>query len=237
MASPAAQLAARLGLTLRDPSLLEQAFVHSSYVNEHAELGLTSNERLEYLGDTVVSLIISEALWHRHPDESEGELTTRRAAIVSTRGLARIAARIDLGSLLRVGQGAERSGERRRGSVLAASLEAVVAAIYLDHGLEEARRDLLDWAAPELDAAIHATKPPKSRLQEHAFATTGRPPVYDLISASGPDHAKHYVVEVRIDGRPLGRGEGRNLRDAESQAALEALGRLDVSDAHPAEEP
>ncbi|MGI8534398.1 MAG: ribonuclease III family protein, partial [Candidatus Limnocylindrales bacterium] len=112
-------------MRFEDASLLEEALVHSSYVNEHPGEGLASNERLEFLGDAVVSLIISRELWLRHPTESEGHLTTRRAAIVSTRGLARVADRLDLGASLLVGQGADRSGERRRGSVLAASLEAL----------------------------------------------------------------------------------------------------------------
>ncbi len=228
MSSPAAQLAARLGLRFRDPALLEQALVHTSYVNEHPELGLVANERLEYLGDAVISLIVSEALWSRYPLEPEGSLTTRRAALVSTRGLARIGARLDLGSALRLGQGAERSGEHQRGSVVAASLEALVAAIYLDEGLEAARRSFLVWAAPELDAhdRADASKPAKSLLQENAVARTGRPPLYRLLSADGPDHAKHYVVEVSVLGERLGVGEGRSRRDAETEAAQAALLRL-----------
>ncbi|MBA2571231.1 MAG: ribonuclease III [Chloroflexi bacterium] len=228
MTSAAQRLAARLGLRFRDAGLLEQALVHSSYVNEHPELELVSNERLEYLGDAVVSLVVSEALWARYPLESEGGLTTRRATIVSTRGLARIAGRLDIGSSLSVGQGAERAGEQKRGSVLAASLEALLAAIYLDQGLDAAREAFNAWAKPELDA-VHgpsAPKPSKSRLQEQAVARTGRPPLYRLLSASGPDHAKHYVVEVSIGGKPLGRGEGHSRRDAETEAARAALDRL-----------
>ncbi|CAN5757304.1 ribonuclease III [soil metagenome] len=228
MASPAAALATRLGLDFRDPELLEQALVHSSFVNEHPESSLPSNERLEFLGDAVVSLVFSEALWREHADEPEGGLTTRRAAIVSTRGLARIAARLDLGSALRMGQGAERSGERRRGSVLAGTLEAVVAAIYLDQGLAAARAYLYRWAAPELEAprGSPAPKPAKSQLQEFSFATTGSAPVYSLVSAAGPDHQKQYVVEVSVAGERLGRGAGRSRREAETEAAGAALERL-----------
>jgi ribonuclease-3 len=225
MPSPAVALATRLGLLFRDPALLEQALIHSSFVNEHPESALPSNERLEFLGDAVVSLVFSEALWIGHPDEPEGSLTTRRAAIVSTRGLARIAARLELGSALQMGQGAERSGERRRASVLAASLEALVAALYLDQGLEVTRERLYQWAAPELDAprGSSAPKPPKSRLQEHSFATTNQAPVYTLVSAAGPDHSKHYVVDVSIAGQHLGRGAGRSRREAETEAARAAL--------------
>ena len=228
MAVPGRTLAERLGLHFDDPSLLAQALVRSSYVHEHPDARLTSNERLEFLGDTVVGLIISEALWERYPDESEGSLTTRRAAIVSTRGLSRIAVRLELGPELLIGLGAEVIGERGLGSILAGALEALVAAIYLDQGLAVARQHLLEWAAPELESssAREPIKPPKSRLQEHAIATTGRPPDYRVLSDEGPDHAKNYVVEVSIAGERLGRGEGRNRRDAESQAARVALDTL-----------
>lgn len=225
MDSPAVALAARLGLTFRDEALLEQALVHSSFVNEHPEAALRSNERLEFLGDAVVSLVFSEALWISHPEDPEGSLTTRRAAIVSTRGLARIASRLDLGPALSMGQGAERSGERRRSSVLAGTLEALVAAIYLDQGLETARDRLYEWAASELQAprGSLAPKPAKSRLQEFSFATTGRAPAYTLVSAEGPDHQKHYVIDVSVDGQHLGRGTGRSRREAETEAARAAL--------------
>ena len=216
-------------MRFEDASLLEEALVHSSYVNEHPGEGLASNERLEFLGDAVVSLIISRELWLRHPTESEGHLTTRRAAIVSTRGLARVADRLDLGASLLVGQGADRSGERRRGSVLAASLEALLAAIYLDRGLDEARRHLVGWVDAELadHAATTATKPAKSLLQEQAFAATRRPPHYQVVSAMGPDHAKSYVVDVSVGGELLGRGSGKTRREAETEAAEAALKRMD----------
>jgi ribonuclease III len=228
VSSPTSELAAALAIPVRDPSLLEQAVVHSSYVNEHAEFGLSSNERLEFLGDAVLALVISEALWARHPDDAEGLLTTRRAAIVSARGLARIAARLDLGSYLTLGQGAERSGERRRGSVLASTFEAVVAAIYLDQGLDVVRDFLLRVAEPELEASAPpiSLKSPKSRLQELAYSTTGRPPAYRILSVAGPDHARQYAVEVTVGGETLGRGEGRSRRDAETEAAAVALARL-----------
>jgi ribonuclease-3 len=226
--SPVTELAVRLGVRFRNPALLEQAVVHSSWVNEHSDTVLDSNERMEFLGDAVIALVISEALWARHPEESEGLLTTRRAAIVSARGLARIAARLDLGRYLVLGQGAERSGERKRGSVLASAFEAVVAAIYLDRGLPVVRDALLRLAEPELEAAPPALslKSPKSRLQELAYSTTGHPPAYRILSVEGPDHARQYAVEVMIGGETLGRGEGLSRRDAETEAAAAALARL-----------
>ena len=229
MPTSAGDLAERLGLHFDDPALLTEALVHSSYVNEHPEGTSESNERLEFLGDAVLSLIMSEALFKRHRDEPEGVLTTRRAAIVSTRGLARIARRLELGDALVLGQGAENSGERGRSSVLAGLFESVVAAIYLDQGLEAARRFILEAAAPELDSGVSADalKAPKSRLQEYAFSVTGRAPSYRIVSSEGPDHDRHFVVEVAVDGDVLGSGEGRNRREAETQAAEAALERID----------
>jgi ribonuclease-3 len=228
MPTSTAELADRLGLEFDDPALLTEALVHSSYVNEHPEGPARSNERLEFLGDAVLSLVMSEALFARHPDEQEGVLTTRRAAIVSTQGLARIARRLGIGEALVLGQGAENSGERRRASVLAGLFESIVAAIYLDQGLESVRDFILDAAAQELDAAlpVDALKAPKSRLQEHAFAATGRAPAYRIVSSDGPDHDRHFVVEVSVDGEVLGSGEGRSRREAETHAAESALERI-----------
>jgi ribonuclease-3 len=233
MPTSAAQLADRLGLTFDDPAFLSEALVHSSYVNEHPEAGVGSNERLEFLGDAVLSLVISETLFKRHADEPEGILTTRRAAIVSTRGLARIARRLDIGDALVLGQGAENSGERGRPSVLAGLFEAIVAAVYLDSGLSAARSFILDAAGPELEAAlpVDALKAPKSRLQERSFAATGRPPAYHVVSSDGPDHARHFVVEVAIDGEVVGVGEGGSRREAETHAAENALEQLEPSPA------
>jgi ribonuclease-3 len=224
----AAALAARLGLTFRDLSLLSEALVHSSYPNEHPELELRSNERLEFLGDAVVSLVFSEAFFRRQPSDDEGLLTARRASIVSTRGLSRLAQRIDLGDELLLGQGADRANERQRDSILAAGLEAVVGAIYLELGLDTARDWLLAVAAPELAAEppLVSLKSPKSRLQEQAYARTGRAPVYRVLSAAGPDHDKTYVVEALVGGVVVGRGQGGNRRDAETEAAAAALDLL-----------
>lgn len=227
MAPAAAQLAERLGLPFRDLRLLEQALVHSSYTNERPDHG-PSNERLEFLGDAIVSLVISEELFQRFPTDDEGSLTTRRAAIVSARGLSRIAQRLDLGSYLQLGQGASVSGERRRSSILAGTFEAVAGAIYLEFGLQRTRAWLVAVAAPELAISGPAAtmKAAKSELQELSFARAGRPPQYRVISEEGPDHDRRYVVEVLVDGRPLGQGEGPNRRDAETEAAQQALGAL-----------
>ncbi len=176
-----------------------------------------------------MSLVISEALFERHPGEDEGVLTARRAALVSTRALARVAQRLRLDELVVLGQGAERTGERRRASVLAAVFEAVVAAVYLDQGYGATRAWLVALLAGELDLEIPlaSLKSPKSRLQEISYVRWGAPPSYRLVSAVGPDHAKQYVVDVAVGARVLGRGEGSNRRDAETEAAMRAIAVLE----------
>ena len=233
---PAGELAARLGLPVADRALLERALIHGSFTNEHPDAPTGSNERLEYLGDAVVSLVVSEALYERHPEEDEGALTARRAALVSTQALARVAGRLGLGELIVLGQGAERTGERGRASVLAATFEAVVAAVYLDQGFAAVRTWLTGLMEDLLDARIPAAslKSPKSRLQELSYVRWGAPPVYRLVSAEGPEHAKRYVVDVLVGERALGRGEGGNRRNAETEAADHALEVLEVKrDASP----
>jgi len=222
--APAEELAQRLGLQFSDLSLLEQALIHSSYLHEQPAVG-SSNERLEFLGDSVIGLIISEALWQRYPDDDEGSLTTRRAAIVSARGLSRIAQRLDLGRSLSLGLGAAAAGERARKSVLAAVFEAVTGAIYLEFGLDGTRKWLLDVAEPELSEpnSIDALKPAKSVLQELSYARTGRAPHYKLVSDEGPAHAREYVVEAVVGGTSLGQGTGRSRREAETEAARQAI--------------
>ena len=171
---------------------------------------------------------MSEALYRRHPTDDEGVLSARRAAIVSTPGLARLAARLDLGSFLLLGEGEAQRGGRVRPSLLASAFEALVGAIYLDQGWEVARDWIHALAAEELSADLTMTslKSPKSRLQEHTQRTTGERPVYRLLEAVGPDHEKQFRIEVVVDGRILGTGEGPSRRIAETSAAVEALDLL-----------
>ena len=225
---PAEALAARIGLPVRDLDLLEQALVHSSWHHEHRDAAPGHNERLEFLGDAVVSLAISGALYARHPDDDEGYLSARRAAIVSSTGLARLAGRLDLGESLMLGEGeAQRSG-RRRPSLLASTFEAVVGALYLDLGFEPVRDWLIGLADPELaaEAPIGSLKSPKSRLQEFTQRQSGERPTYRLVDATGPDHERSFRIEVWVDGERLGVGEGPSRRTAETAAAAEALDRL-----------
>jgi ribonuclease-3 len=225
---PAQALAERLGLPVRDLDLLEQALVHSSWHHEHRDGAVGHNERLEFLGDAAVNLAISEALYLRHPGDDEGYLSARRAAIVSTVGLARLAGRIDLGSYLLLGEGeAQRSG-RRRPSLLASTFEAVAGALYLDLGQAAVRDWLIALAEPELsaEAPIGSLKSPKSRLQEYTQRRSGERPTYRLLDATGPDHEKSFRIEVWVDGTLLGLGEGPSRRTAETAAASQAMERL-----------
>ena len=225
---PGQAVAERLGLPVRDLDLLEQALVHSSWLHEHPDAARGHNERLEFLGDAVVNLAISEALYARHPDEDEGALSARRAAIVSTAGLARLAGRIDLGEQLLLGEGESQRSGRRRPSLLASSFEALTGALYLDLGFERVRTWLMSLAEPELtlETPVISLKSPKSRLQEYTQRRTGERPEYRLVDASGPDHERSFRVEVWVDGNMLGAGEGASRREAETAAAAQAIEAL-----------
>ena len=222
---PGQAVADRLGLPVRDLDLLEQALVHSSWLHEHPDDAPGHNERLEYLGDAVVNLAISGALYARHPDDDEGALSARRAAIVSTVGLARLAGRIELGAMLMLGEGESRRSGRRRPSLLASSFEALTGALYLDLGFERVRDWLVELAGPELvlEAPLTSLKSPKSRLQEYTQRRWGTRPEYRLLEATGPDHEKSFQIEAWVDGQLMGRGAGSSRREAETAAAAEAM--------------
>ena len=224
----ASAFAERLGLPVRDLALLEQALIHSSWLHEHRDSARGHNERLEFLGDSVVNLAISEALYARHPDDDEGMLSARRAAIVSSTGLARLATRLDLGAHLLVGEGEAARGARRRPSLLGQAFEAVAGALYVDLGWSRTRDWVVALAAPEIEAeaSIVSLTSPKSRLQEWTQRTTGERPQYRVLEALGPDHDKLFRIEVRVADEVLGRGEGASRRVAETQAAAEALDAL-----------
>jgi ribonuclease-3 len=221
-------LADRLGLPIRDRRLLAQALTHSSWLHEHPEADTGHNERLEFLGDAVVNLAIATALYARHPDDDEGVLSARRAAIVNAAGLARLATRIGLGRYLALGEGESQLIGRRRPSILASAFEALVGAIFLDLGWEATERWLVGVATPELDAALppHVLKSPKSRLQEFLQQQHRTRPVYRLVDAAGPDHDRIFRVIATTGDQVLGSGVGPSRRAAETAAAAEALATL-----------
>lgn len=222
-----AGLAERLGLAFRDPVLLQRAFVHSSYVNEDPGAG-PSNERLEFLGDAVLDLVVAQELCLRCPDLAEGELTRRRADLVNHRSLARVALKLDLGRYLRMGKGEEARGGRNRESNLESVMEALAGAVFLDGGYEAAHAFVLRALGTNLERVAERGIPqdPKVELQELAQALARGLPDYRVVQTEGPEHARTFTVEVSVNGVVLGGGVGSRTLDAERAAAEEALGKL-----------
>ena len=223
-----ASLQKALAVSFRRKALLEQALVHRSYLNEAPELDLESNERMEFLGDAVLGVIISERLYRDYPALSEGHLSQIRAMLVRWDTLAQAAERVSLGDYLTLGRGEEMSGGRARPSNLAGALEAVIGAAFLDGGMTKARKLVLRLLEPELEkvAAGAVAVDSKSQLQHEVQTRWHEIPRYRLVSAVGPDHAKTFTVEVVVLSEVLGRGEGRNKKQAELAAASQALESL-----------
>ncbi len=226
-----AELQQSLGVSFSDLSLLEQALVHSSYINENPSVTLTSNERLEFLGDVVLGLVVAEKLYWDFPRFSEGEMTRLRAALVCRETLARMARAIRLGDYLYLGKGEETSGGRRKPSNLAGALEAVIAAIFLDRGLTATKESILRLFDEEMERVVSrgVEVDYKSQLQELTQARQQPVPVYQLVEAVGPAHDRRFTVEVRIGDTVLGRGSGKSKKTAEAEAARSALRRLSTN--------
>jgi ribonuclease-3 len=220
-----AALQQTLGISFNDPFLLEQALVHSSYINENPNFAPTSNERLEFLGDAVLGLMVAEKLYQDFPRSHEGEMTRIRATLVRRDTLARIARAIRLGDYLYLGKGEEASGGRDKPANLAGALEAVIAAIFLDQGSAITRDFILRLLNPELQKVVSqgAGVDYKSQLQELIQAREQQTPVYRVVEATGPDHDKKFTVEVRVGDTVLGRGSGKGKKSAEAEAARSAL--------------
>jgi ribonuclease III len=214
-------LARRLEYRFRNLGLLDQALRHSSYAHDNPGSGL-SNERLEFLGDAVLALTVSTLLLARFPESSEGEMSRGRAALVNARQLASLARRLGLGAYLLLGRGEEVQSGREKPSLLANALEALLGAIYLDSGLEVVSRLTEDWFSPLIATALPG-QDFKTSLQELTHARYKTPPAYHLMAESGPGHARHFQVEVRLQDRPLAQGEGRTKKEAEQRAACRAL--------------
>lgn len=219
----------RLAIRFRERSLLEQALVHRSYLNENPDFHLGSNERLEFLGDALLGLVTSHELYMLCPDLSEGELTALRSALIRGRTLARLGDSLQLGSYLLLGQGEDASGGRQRQTNLANVFEAILGALFLDQGYQVAREFILRIMAPEIELLLkrEIPKDPKSRLQETLQARNLSAPSYRIVDISGPDHSRLFTVEVIVDSRVLGRGVGKRKIDAEGEAAKEALKLLE----------
>jgi ribonuclease III len=221
---PAGELLTELGMSV-DPELLDRALTHRSYAYEQG--GLPTNERLEFLGDSVLGLVVTEHLFVTYPDLSEGQLAKLRAAVVNSRALADIARQLDLGAVIHLGRGEESTGGRDKSSILADTMEAVIGAVFLQHGVDAAR-DLVHHLFDPLMAEV-ATRGAgldwKTSLQEIASTNGLGVPIYDVVE-SGPDHAKTFQAMVNIDDRSYGPGAGRNKKEAEQNAAAIAFAAL-----------
>ena len=218
----------KLGYTFRCKEQLQAALYHSSYANEHRCCGVSSNERLEFLGDAVLGLVTADYLYHKHPDLPEGDLTRMRAALVCEESLYEVAQRLGLGSELRLGKGEEAGGGRHRASILADATEAVFAAVYLDGGITAAsaliHRVLLDVEREEV--VEERRRDYKTLLQEHIQRKAGQELTYCMVREEGPDHAKTFVTEVRLNGTAIGEGSGHSKKESEQMAAKSALEKL-----------
>lgn len=222
------ELQTALGITFNQPSLLAQALTHSSYANENPGIAPLSNERLEYLGDAVLGLVVAENLYRDFSGLSEGEMTRLRSILVKQETLANVALSINLGKYLFLGKGEESSNGRDKPANLARALEALIAAVYLDGGIAIIEQLILDLLDTELYKILSegAIIDYKSQLQELLQARTQQTPVYNLVETQGPDHAKQFTVEVRLDNEILATGTGRSKKKAEMDAARVALAKI-----------
>lgn len=218
----------KLNYTFRNPALLSEALSHSSYANEHRANHLNSNERLEFLGDSVLGFVTAEFLFTQHPNLPEGDLTRIRAALVCEQSLYEVAKKLELGRYLKLGRGEEAGGGRERTSILADATEAVFAAVYLDGGIAEAsaliHRVLLDVEREEI--VEERRRDFKTSLQELIQRQADQVLSYRMIGEQGPDHAKIFQAEVLLNGESLGSGFGRSKKEAEQSAAKAALQTL-----------
>lgn len=220
-----------LGLKFKDPNFLQTALTHRSFLNESPDVNF-SNERLEFLGDSVLSLLTSTELYNRFPSFPEGKLTNLRSSLVRTKTLADIAAKLNLGQYLRMSKGEEKSGGRQNISILADTFEAILGAIYLDQGLTSIKTLLAKHLFPKITVIESDTSifDFKSRLQEVVQEKIKASPTYKVMSESGPDHDKIFTISVYLENKIAGTGTGKSKQEAEQTAAKDALTALQVKD-------
>ena len=221
----------KIGYAFQDRTLLENALTHSSYANEHRDKGMPSNERLEFLGDSILGLVVADHLYRNRPDLPEGDLTRIRAALVCEGSLVEVAKSLDLGSYLKLGRGEESGGGRKRPSIQADAVEAMLAAVYLDGGIGQARKLIHNLILNQEREKIANGRDFKTALQELVQRESGQVLSYRLVGESGPDHAKCFSMEVLLNGQPIGAGEGRSKKEAEQAAAKAAVGKLEKTKA------
>ena len=215
-----------IGYRFKNITLLQNALAHSSYANERWHDSLKSNERLEFLGDSILGMVVAEYLYRNFPDRPEGDLTRMRADMVCERSLALIAERIDLGAHLLLGNGEETGGGRQRDSILADAVESIIAACFLDGGMEPARTFIDTFVLTDVPVRKLRNADYKTALQELVQQKKNQVLAYALVEESGPDHDKHFVVQVSLNGTVVGIGEGRSKKKAEQDAAHAAIAHL-----------
>jgi len=222
------EVAARIGHAFEREDLLLEALTHRSYRNEHPEVA-RHNERLEFLGDAVLDLLVAAELMERLPGADEGALTRSRAALVNEEALADLARRIDLGSAVLLGRGEEMNNGRDRTSILSDAMEAVIGAVFLDGGLQAARATALSWMGDRIDEVIEGAVPgdAKTDVQRLVQSLGGETPRYRVVEESGPDHEKVFEVEITMGGATLARGLGRSKKEAEKDAARKAMAAVE----------
>ena len=218
----------KLGYRFTNRALLENALTHSSYANEHKAKGAQSNERLEFLGDSVLGMVTADYLYRAHPDLPEGDLTRTRAALVCEGSLVEVAQQLDLGAYLKLGKGEDAGGGRERPSIVADAVEAVLAAVYLDGGIGSARK-IIQRFILDREEEKSASRDYKTALQELVQRQADQVLTYHMIGEAGPDHDKTFQAEVRLNGASVGTGSGHSKKEAEqaaARAALEAMGEV-----------
>lgn len=220
-------LESKLGYQFQNPKLLDHALTHSSYANEHHLGSISSNERLEFLGDSVLGMIVADHLYRTFPDLPEGDLTRIRANLVCEGSLVLVAKEWDLGRYLKLGKGENACGGRSRPSILADAVEAVLAAVFLDGGLEHDRDIIQRFLLDRMEQVNRASRDHKTYLQELVQRKSGQVLHYELIGESGPDHNKTFQMQVLLNGQPVGQGTGHSKKEAEQAAANAAIERLE----------
>ena len=220
-------LETKLGYQFQNPKLLDHALTHSSYANEHHLGSISSNERLEFSGDSVLGMIVADHLYRTFPDLPEGDLTRIRANLVCEGSLVLVAKEWDLGRYLKLGKGENACGGRSRPSILADAVEAVLAAVFLDGGLAHDRDIIQRFLLDRMEQVNRASRDHKTYLQELVQRKSGQVLSYELIGESGPDHNKTFQMQVLLNGQPIGQGTGHSKKEAEQAAANAAIERLD----------
>jgi ribonuclease-3 len=224
-----------IGVNFKDEKLLERAFIHRSYLNEHPSLGLEHNERLEFLGDAVLELVVTDFLYRNYPNP-EGDLTNWRSALVKTESLAAVAQKLEIAQYFRLSRGESKGNARSHALISANAVEAVIGAIYLDQGYEQAKAFIDEHIVSRLPEILEsgAWMDAKSKFQELAQDQYGLTPSYRVVGEAGPDHDKVFTIGVYVGDRLFGKGSGSSKQAAQQVAAAAALAKLTMEKSHPA---